>query len=441
MLRMNDSDSSTSDNNTPRIYSRSEHPISRRNIDPDALKIMYRMLQHGYKAYMVGGGVRDILLGKEPKDFDIATDARPRQIKALFRNSRIIGRRFKLVHVFFSQQKIIEVSTFRDFKDDFEEEDEDTESRSNSIQRDNKFGSEATDARRRDITINGLFYDLSTFSIIDYVGGFQDLKDGIIRVIGDPQERYEEDPVRLVRVVRHAARTGFRIEDKARNAILAHHDLVEQSVDVRLYVELQKDLTSGYCLKTFRMMEEMQLLGHFLPELTVTPPLLAASTYLSKALFRYDQMKKEEGLSSCTAVLATITLASALRVPSSEALLSLIGSRAAIKEYVSTAFPRLAVPRKERERIAELLLLWFALRSPSGKPPRSSSIPKASCFPDLIVFARAMTTEEADVALVSELESLAQNAPPRSETQAPKRRRRRGGRRRAQEAELDEEEA
>ncbi|WKZ57997.1 MAG: polynucleotide adenylyltransferase PcnB [Bdellovibrionota bacterium] len=433
---MNESELTSSDTTTPRIYSRSEHSISRNNIDPDALKIMYRLLQHGFKAYVVGGGVRDLLLGKTPKDFDIATDARPRQIKSLFRNSRIIGRRFKLVHVFFSQHKIIEVSTFRDFQDEFEAEDEAEGGPSNGALRDNKFGTEATDARRRDITINGLFYDLSTFSIIDYVGGVEDLRHGLIRVIGDPRERFLEDPVRLVRVVRHAARTGFRIEQQAREAMLDLHGLVEKSVAVRLYVELQKDLTSGYCLKTLRMMEEMQLLGHFLPELTGS--VLAANTYLSRSLFRFDQFKKEEGVSSCTAVLALLALTPVLREPSSSRLIESLHSRMMIKELVSNAFPRLAVPRRERERLAELLLLWFALRSPSGRPPRLSSIAKAGCFPDLMLFARVMETEAEDAELLAELESLAHNAPPRERSGPPQKRRRRRSRRRAPEGDTPE---
>ena len=167
----------------PEIYSRDEHPISRKDIDPDALKIMYRLIRSGFKAYMVGGGVRDLLLGKKPKDFDITTDATPRRVKALFSNSRIIGRRFKLVHVFFGGGKIIEVSTFRDFSDPPEGgEGEDGEVA--QLAPDNKYGTEVTDAIRRDITINGLFYDLSTLSVIDYVGGIRDLSDRVIRVIG-----------------------------------------------------------------------------------------------------------------------------------------------------------------------------------------------------------------------------------------------------------------
>ncbi|MCB0309961.1 MAG: polynucleotide adenylyltransferase PcnB, partial [Bdellovibrionales bacterium] len=192
---------------SPTIYSRSQHNISRSAIDKDALKIMYRLLRHNYEAFLVGGGVRDLLLEKEPKDFDISTDATPNQIRSLFRNCRIIGRRFKLAHIYFRGGKIIEVSTFRDESAPIDvQDDEELRRYGRDVKRDNRYGTAETDAFRRDITINGLFYDLSNFSVIDYVGGMSDLRAKIIRVIGNPDERFQEDPVRMLRVIRHAAR-------------------------------------------------------------------------------------------------------------------------------------------------------------------------------------------------------------------------------------------
>src|SRR4030042_3856969 len=192
----------------PRILPRQEHPLSPSCIDPDPLKILSRPHPPGFRAYLVGGCVRDLLLGKTPKDFDVATDAHPQQIRELFRNSRLIGRRFRLAHIFFKNNKFIEVSTFRR-RSEFEEEGEKDPPHS-----DNTFGTPSEDAFRRDITINGIFYNLADFSLIDYVGGLEDLRRKIIRCIGDPEEKFTGDPVRMLRVIRHAARTGFTIEDK-----------------------------------------------------------------------------------------------------------------------------------------------------------------------------------------------------------------------------------
>ena len=186
----------------PRILPRQEHPLSLRFIDPDALKILYRLHDRGFLAYLVGGCVRDLLLGKIPKDFDVATDAHPQQIRELFRNSRLIGRRFRLAHVFFKNNKFIEVSTFRR-RSEFEEEGAEDHPHA-----DNTFGTPSEDAFRRDITINGIFLNIADFSLIDYVGGLEDLRQNMIRCIGDPDEKFVSDPVRMIRVIRHAARTG-----------------------------------------------------------------------------------------------------------------------------------------------------------------------------------------------------------------------------------------
>src|SRR5215213_11436484 len=202
----------------PRILPRPEHTLSRKAIDADALKVLYRLKNHGYIAYLVGGGVRDLLLGRRPKDFDIATDAHPYQIKKLFRNCWIIGRRFRLAHVKFGS-KVIEVATFRRqvapgeevVQDGVPAPDPTTPEGEHLIHRDNTFGTPEEDAFRRDFTINALFYDIATFSIIDYVDGLDDLHAGIVRSIGDPEVRFKEDPVRMLRAVAFAARLNFTI--------------------------------------------------------------------------------------------------------------------------------------------------------------------------------------------------------------------------------------
>jgi poly(A) polymerase len=257
----------------PVIVPRAEHPISRRDIDADALKVLYRLQESGYTAYLVGGSVRDLLLSRRPKDFDIGTSAHPFQIKKLFRNCWIIGRRFRLAHVRFGT-KAIEVATFRkNIPAGSESEPSEPppastdESADLLVKHDNTFGTPEEDAFRRDFTINALFYDISNFAIIDYVGGLQDLKDGIIRSIGDPNERFQEDPVRMMRAIVMASRLGFRIDEPVVAAIARHRSLIATSSPARLIEEYYKILRSGAAEQTFRALAEHRLLEPITPEI------------------------------------------------------------------------------------------------------------------------------------------------------------------------------
>jgi poly(A) polymerase len=246
----------------PIIIPRSEHPISRSMIDEEALKVLYRLHRHGFLSCLVGGSVRDLLLGKTPKDFDIATNAHPQEIHDLFKNSRIIGRRFRLVHVFFKGGKVMEVSTFRSHS-----EYEETLTEDGQILRTDSFGTPQEDAFRRDITINGLLYNIADFTIIDYVGGMADLDRQVIRTIGDPDEKFKQDPVRMIRVIRHAARTGFRIEEKTYQAILNHREEIKQCSLSRVRDEFLRELKEGAAAPSFRMMIETGLLFSIFPDL------------------------------------------------------------------------------------------------------------------------------------------------------------------------------
>jgi len=232
----------------PKIIPRSEHQVSRKNIDREALKVLYRLRDAGFTAYLVGGGVRDLYLGKTPKDFDISTDARPGQIRKLFRNSRLIGRRFRLVQVFFRGNKIVEVSTFRR-RSEFDIKNADAESNGprEVLAANNTYGTPADDAFRRDLTINSLFYEINTFSIIDYTGGVADLDQGLIRIIGDADRRVTRDPVRMMRVIRHAARNNFTIEKNTWQAINRHQQELNICPVSRIRDELLKDLRGGAC--------------------------------------------------------------------------------------------------------------------------------------------------------------------------------------------------
>ena len=233
----------------PLIIPRAEHPISRKDIDREALKVMHRLRDAGFSAYLVGGAVRDLYLGKKPKDFDISTNARPGELRTLFRNSRIIGRRFRLVQVFFFGNKIVEVSTLR-CRSEFEEGDREEDE---VLAHNNTFGSEAEDAFRRDLTINALFYEIENFTIIDYTGGVADLNNRIIRIVGEPDRRIIRDPVRMLRAIRHAARSGFTIEARTWQAIIANLDTLRLCPDSRVRDEFFKDLNSGACAPWCRL--------------------------------------------------------------------------------------------------------------------------------------------------------------------------------------------
>jgi poly(A) polymerase len=261
----------------PVIVPRAEHAISRSQIDADALKVLYRLHQNGYVAYLVGGSVRDLLLGRRPKDFDIGTSAHPYQVKRLFRNCWIIGRRFRLAHIKFGP-KTVEVATFRRKVSAAEiaaaEESEgiplDTHSdsaRDRLVHRDNTFGTPEEDAFRRDFTVNALFYDIATFSIIDYTGGLEDLRVRVIRSIGNPVERFQEDPVRMLRAVAMAARLDFSIDSPIEEAISAHRADIARAAPARLMDEFYKLLRTGAGERAFRMLAERRLLEPIAPEL------------------------------------------------------------------------------------------------------------------------------------------------------------------------------
>ena len=244
-------------NVAPRILSRAEHNISRKNIDPDALKVLYRLRTNGFVAYLVGGGVRDLLLERKPKDFDISTSAHPAQVKKLFRNCFVVGRRFRLCHVRFGR-KVIEVSTFRS-----QAEPEEGET---LIRRDNTFGTPEQDAFRRDFTVNALFYDIATFAVIDWVGGLEDLKQRVISAIGDPAVRLREDPVRMLRAVALAARLGFRIDRDCEEAMRALRGEIVRSSPARILEEIYKILRQGRARETFVELHRHGLLAYLLPE-------------------------------------------------------------------------------------------------------------------------------------------------------------------------------
>jgi poly(A) polymerase len=385
----------------PVIIPRSEHPISRRDIDPDALKVLYRLQQFNHAAYLVGGSVRDLLLERRPKDFDVGTDAHPYQIKKLFRNCWIIGRRFRLAHVRFGN-KAIEVATFRrNVLPGTENEPATTEPPAEAdvespadlqIRHDNTFGTPEEDAFRRDFTINALFYDIATFSIIDYVGGLQDLRAGLIRSIGDPRQRFQEDPVRMLRAVAFAARLGFRMDAPVVNAIREHHGLIANASPARLIEEYYKVLRSGAAEKTFRLLAEHRLLE------TITPELHKGATEeaLWHALADLDRYRQR--FESIPEQLTNPVLLGTLLVP-----LGLMPKRVypEVEAFVERADGRrfrrapkepplqigmLPVARRDTERLRQILSLQRRLLDMDSSPRAKRSLLHRAPFQESLVW-------------------------------------------------------
>lgn len=269
------------------MLERSDHPISRKNISRNTVKVLYRLDKAGYKAYMVGGSVRDLMLDRQPKDFDVSTDARPEEVRRLFRNSRIIGRRFRLVHVYF-RGEVVEVATFRREPDPEHQKSGEDEL---LITSDNTYGTPREDAFRRDFTINALFYDISDFSVLDYVGGLDDLEGRMVRTIGAPAVRFREDPVRMLRACEFAGRLGFEIDKRSQDAIYELREELEKASPARLTEEVIQLLRCGSAASAVAWMLDLGLLDVLLPELAAIEDSAGRGPAdLSRMLSALDEM-------------------------------------------------------------------------------------------------------------------------------------------------------
>lgn len=253
----------------PIVLSRSQHSVSRKLLSPSALKVLYRLNKSGYDAYLVGGGVRDILLGLKPKDFDIATNATPDEIKALFRNCRLIGRRFRLAHIVFGRE-IIEVATFRGHHDNASEQEKNCtktskQSEDGMLLRDNIYGTIDEDAERRDFTINALYYSSKDFKVYDFANGVKDVEDKVIRLIGDPETRYREDPVRMLRAIRFATKLDMQISPETRAPIKELSSLMANIPAARMFEEFLKLFISGKAVANYEQLRSYNLFTYFFP--------------------------------------------------------------------------------------------------------------------------------------------------------------------------------
>ncbi len=322
--------------------------------------MLYRLHGGGYKGYLVGGSVRDLLLSRVPKDFDVGTDAHPAALRKLFRNCRMIGRRFRLAHILFANGKVVEVATFRRRPDPVL----DPEGHELLQTSDNTFGTPREDALRRDFTINGLFYDISDFSIIDYVGGLDDLEAGLVRTIGDPDIRFQEDPVRMMRAVEFASRLGFAITPDSYEAILRHRKEIVKSAPPRVTEELAQALRGGHALPTLLLMREVGLLDALLPELAavlrqIDPDHARGTGHLYWALLDVLDAERRRGRVFEDAVLFALLYLPIVRARVREIApdgdpdpnrLAII-----IEDVVSPLAFRMSLPRAATDRIKQAL--------------------------------------------------------------------------------------
>jgi len=364
----------------PNIIPREEHPLSRRDVDPDALKVLYRLRQYDHVAYLVGGSVRDLLLGRRPKDFDIGTSAHPYQVKKLFRNCWIIGRRFRLAHVKFGT-KVIEVATFRRqvapgeevVQDGVPAPDPTVPEGRPLVHHDNTFGTPEEDAFRRDFTVNALAYDIATFSVIDYVGGIEDLRAGIVRSIGDPDVRLKEDPVRMLRAIALAARLDFTLEPTLGTSIRTHRHEIATSSLPRLLEEYYKILRAGSSEKAFRMLADVGLLEPVSTELHH-----GASDPLWKSLAELDTYRKQ--FDSTPDTLTNPILLGSLLVPLGISLSPGSDPGRTSKRPPLPRLGSLPLARGDIERLRLIMGLQRRLRDLSAGPRAQQQLAQRSIF-------------------------------------------------------------
>ena len=431
---MSDPNAPSSDAPSPhgvRVY----HPIPADGIDREVIKVVRRLRRFSHQAYLVGGCVRDLLLSACPKDFDVATSASPREVRRMFRNSRVIGRRFQLVHVLFREGKVIEVATFRQAPIESEGGDDDL-----LIRDDNVFGSAADDAFRRDFTINALFYDLHSREIVDFISGLADIEDRLVRSIGDPHVRVREDPVRMLRAIKFASRLDLRIEDELWAAIRCHREEIRRAAPPRLLEEIFRIFRPGRSVPALALLRSSGLLELLFPELTGwldggEPDRVSRCEALMLA---FDRVWARAGEVPPDAVIIAVLL----WLPWQERLAAIerdgegrvdVGRR--ILDFLAGARERLPIPRRAQDRVRQVLVAQprFEPGRGRGKP---AAVVQRSFFADALgLYEVRMRAEEGDLRRVQAWRDRAglgplEDAPSEEGEATPKRRRRRRRRRR-----------
>lgn len=356
-----------------KVIPRGEHCISRKDISNSALKVLARLREHEHEAYLVGGAVRDLLLGGHPKDFDIATDATPEEVHALFRNSRIIGRRFRIVHVRFGRE-IIEVTTFRGHHDKDGEEPRPQAARQSArgiLLRDNVFGTLEEDAVRRDLTVNALYYDSGSFEVYDHVGGLEDLAARLVRVIGDPVQRYREDPVRILRTLRFAAKLNFSVEPGSGGPIPELAVLLDDIPPARLFDEFGKLFLTGSAHRTLQLLRDYRVFGHLFPD---SARLADANKFyaslLDAAMANTDERLRQDKPVTPAFILAAIlwpVVCERRQELERQGEKPIPAMHGAGQEVVASACQRLAIPRRFSQPMREIWEMQLRLTKTQGR--------------------------------------------------------------------------
>ncbi|MFC1849628.1 polynucleotide adenylyltransferase PcnB [candidate division CSSED10-310 bacterium] len=370
----------------PLVIQRSQHSLSRKNIDKNALKVLYRLHRSGFKAYLVGGSVRDLLLGRKPKDFDVATNARPYKIKKLFRNAFLIGRRFRLAHIKFKFQTI-EVSTFRK-----QGPPHPSISKGERVRSENTYGSPGEDAFRRDFTINALFYNIANFTVLDYTGGYHDLQKGLVRAIGEPEQRFREDPVRMLRAVRVAARLGFGIESTTYQALQNLHPEIMKASSPRLLEELLVLYKMGSSHRSFAILHQTGLLKSLFPEIETILTTISAPkrTLFLRYLAQLDNLHRRQGEQPPEIFWGTFFLACMhMMYPGNDTLFKdrdLTAETFHKSETLLKLFSaRFTIPRKQRYLVKSILQVFPHLVRPKAKAKVIRKIKKQPFYPDALI--------------------------------------------------------
>lgn len=341
------------------IVQRAAHSISRAHINKHALQVLYKLHDAGFAAYLVGGSVRDLLLGGKPKDFDVATDALPETVRQLFRNSRLIGRRFKLVHVFFGRE-IIEVATFRASHPE-EEHPDARRSETGLLVRDNMYGDLEEDAWRRDFSVNALYYNIADFSVVDYTAGMPDLKKRVIRILGNPEVRYREDPIRMLRAIRFAAKLNFTLEKETEAPILAMRGLLSAVPAARLFEDILKLFYCGHAKRAFELLQRYGLFELLFPQthavLSTDPQKARYLNLISQSCENTDE-RLRQGLSLNPAFLFAVLLWPVVETKMKrhlhEGKKPYVAFEKAVNETIVQQLKTVAIPKRHTAVVREL---------------------------------------------------------------------------------------
>ncbi|WP_173921057.1 polynucleotide adenylyltransferase PcnB [Pseudidiomarina piscicola] len=426
---------------------RDQHPISRKDIAEPALKVLYRLHNAGYEAYLVGGCVRDLLLGIQPKDFDVATNAKPEQVQKLFRNCRLVGRRFRLAHIMFGRE-IIEVATFRGHHTESKESEpaqkHSKQDQEGMLLRDNVYGSIDEDAQRRDFTVNALYYNIADFAIYDFANGVADIEQGVLRMIGDTETRYREDPVRMLRAIRFATKLSMRLDSTVAEPIHEHAQLLQNIPPARLFEESLKLFTAGKALANFEMLSDYNLFQQLFPQLKnyLKAPSEAPYQFLRQT-FTDTDTRLAKGLSITPAYLFAALLWWPLQARMEELMFEsglppVDAMNIAAADVIGRQMQSIAVPKRFTIPAREI---WqFQQRFERAKGKRVKTLlghPRFRAAYDFLLLRSATATplEQKKLSELAQFWTKQQEHAPvatarEDERPAAKRRGRRGGRRR-----------